>query len=112
MGKTSDQQVFNAMVRKERQWPGVGGRRDSWLMRSIHADWDANLTLGALPLPLFANGHGHFVQSAHLKLKVRTRHHRRRSQATTAAAHKPPPGARLHPTAAPDRAFGEHTSAH
>ena len=67
---TSDQQVFNNMVRKERQWPGVGGRRDSWLMHSIHPDWQGNLTLGALPLPLFANGHGYFVQSAHTALNV------------------------------------------
>ena len=69
-GRTSDQQVFNAMVRKERQWPGVGGRRDDWLMRDIHSDWEGNLTLGALPLPLFANGHGYFVQSAHERLHV------------------------------------------
>ena len=69
-GKTSDQQVFNAMVRKDFQWPGVGGKRNEWLMRNFHPDWDGNLTLGALPLPLFANGHGYFVQSAHTRLKV------------------------------------------
>ena len=65
--------VFNAMVRRERQWPGVGGRRDSWIMKHLHPDWDlprSNLTLGALPLPLFANGHGYFVQSAHVALGV------------------------------------------
>lgn len=67
---TSDQQVFNGMVRKERTWPGVGGQRDSWLMDTIHPDWQGNLTLGALPLPLFANGHGYFVQSAHRALDV------------------------------------------
>ena len=70
-GRTSDQQVINAMVRRERQWPGVGGRRDSWLMKELHADWEGNLTLGALPLPLFANGHGYFVQAAHERLGVR-----------------------------------------
>lgn len=70
-GKTSDQQVFNAMVRKELQWPGVGGSREQWLMRNFHKDWDGNLTLGALPLPLFMNGHGYFVQSAHKSLQVR-----------------------------------------
>ena len=42
-------------------------------MRGLHADWEpprSNLTLGALPLPLFANGHGYFVQSAHVALGV------------------------------------------
>ncbi|EOD35190.1 hypothetical protein EMIHUDRAFT_441009, partial [Emiliania huxleyi CCMP1516] len=69
-GKTSDQQVFNAMVRRERQWPGVGGRRGEWIMRRLHEDWDGNLSLGALPLPLFMNGHGYFVQAAHRSLQV------------------------------------------
>ena len=33
--------------------------------------WARNLSLGYLPLPLFANGHGYFVQAAHRKLGVR-----------------------------------------
>ena len=71
-GKTSDQQVFNAMVRKERQWPGVHGRRGEWLMGGLHPEWDGRVTLGALPLNLFANGHGYFVQSAHVSMQVAT----------------------------------------
>ena len=67
---TSDQQVFNAMVRRERQWPGVGGARASWIIEWMHPDWQGNLTLGALPLPLFANGHGYFVQGAQRRLGV------------------------------------------
>jgi len=58
------------MVRRERQWPGVGGRRGEWIMRRLHEDWDGNLSLGALPLPLFMNGHGYFVQAAHRSLQV------------------------------------------
>lgn len=60
------------MVRRERQWPGVGGKRGEWLMSGLHADWEGgNFSLGALPLPLFANGHGFFVQRAHERLHVR-----------------------------------------
>mmetsp|Transcript_35302 Transcript_35302/g.110769 ORF Transcript_35302/g.110769 Transcript_35302/m.110769 type:complete len:400 (-) Transcript_35302:84-1283(-) len=66
----SDAQVFNAMVRRERQWPGVGGRRGEWILRRLHEDWDGNLSLGALPLPLFMNGHAYFVQAAHRSLQV------------------------------------------
>ena len=41
------------MVRRERQWPGVGGKRGEWLMSGLHADWEGgNFSLGALPLPL------------------------------------------------------------
>ena len=39
-------------------------------MEPMHPDWQGKLTLGALPLPLFANGHGYFVQSAHTRLGV------------------------------------------
>ena len=66
---TSDQQVLNGMVRKERQWPGLSANWGATTMKSFHPEWmKANLTLGALPLPLFANGHGYFVQRAHRKL--------------------------------------------
>jgi len=58
------------MVRRERQWPGVGGRRGEWILRRLHEDWDGNLSLGALPLPLFMNGHAYFVQAAHRSLQV------------------------------------------
>lgn len=67
---TSDQQVLNNMLRRERRWPGVTGRRHEQVMTELHPDWDGNLTLGALPLPLFANGHGYFVQRAHLSLGI------------------------------------------
>ena len=70
VGKTSDQQVINAMLRRDRQWPGVGGKRGEWLMDHLHEDWEGSLVLGALPLPLFSNGHGYFVQRAQVSLKV------------------------------------------
>ncbi len=69
---TSDQQVFNNMVRKPREWPGVRAAKGNQLMeveRSCGA-WAANLSLGYLPLPLFANGHGYFVQAAHTRLGI------------------------------------------
>ena len=46
---TSDQQVFNNMMRKEREWPGIAAPRGAWVMDS----WGKPLRLGALPLPLF-----------------------------------------------------------
>ena len=49
----------------------VGGRRDTWVMNQLHADWEGKLKLGALPLPLFTNGHGYFVQSAHVRLGLK-----------------------------------------
>ena len=64
---TSDQQVFNNMMRKDREWPGISAPHGAWLMDPA----DRNLKLGALPLPLFINGHGYFVQSAHIRLGVR-----------------------------------------
>ncbi|KOO52746.1 glycosyltransferase family 77 protein [Chrysochromulina tobinii] len=60
---TSDQQVFNRMVRDEKFYPGLkvphGGGRTVYSPK-------ANVTLGALPLALFLHGHGYFVQSAAL----------------------------------------------
>mmetsp|Transcript_29143 Transcript_29143/g.93193 ORF Transcript_29143/g.93193 Transcript_29143/m.93193 type:complete len:679 (-) Transcript_29143:153-2189(-) len=65
---TSDQQVFNHMMRKPRQWPGVDAPHGSAVMREA---WDGGrVTLGSLPLALFLNGHGYFVQRADLRLKV------------------------------------------
>lgn len=65
---TSDQQVFNKMVRDEAiPYPGLvaprGGGRTVRVPRG-------NATLGALPLALFIHGHGYFVQSAHEQLRV------------------------------------------
>ena len=63
---TSDQQVFNNMMRKDREWPGISAPSGSWLMDP----WDKSLKLGGLPMPLFMNGHGYFVQRAHGRLGV------------------------------------------
>ena len=63
---TSDQQVFNHMMRKDREWPGISAPHGAWVMDP----WDKSLRLGALPMPLFINGHGYFVQKAHERLKV------------------------------------------
>ena len=56
---TSDQQVFNRMVRDEKFYPGLkvphGGGRTVYSPK-------ANITLGALPLAYFLHGHGYFVQ--------------------------------------------------
>ena len=38
----SDMQVFNNMVRRERQWPGVGGASTSWLIDRMHPDWQVS----------------------------------------------------------------------
>ena len=65
---TSDQQVFNHMFRKPMQWPGIAAKEGAWLMEG--RDMGLNVKLGALPLTLFINGHGYFVQSAHKRLKV------------------------------------------
>ena len=63
---TSDQQVFNNMMRKEREWPGIAAPHGAWLMDP----WDKSLKLGGLPMALFMNGHGYFVQAAHVRLKT------------------------------------------
>lgn len=65
---TSDQQVFNHMMRMPNQWPGVSARDGAWLMK--HREMLPGLQLGALPLTLFINGHGYFVQSANIRLGV------------------------------------------
>lgn len=50
---------------------GEGGGRGPARSACAHSprrlalqDWDGNLSLGALPLPLFMNGHGYFVQAS------------------------------------------------
>jgi hypothetical protein len=59
---TSDQQVLNRLVRDERlPYPGLNVPRGS--SRTAQAA-GVNVTLGALPLPLFLHGHGYFVQRA------------------------------------------------
>jgi hypothetical protein len=61
---TSDQQVFNHMMRKPNEWPGISAPHGAWVMDA----WDKTLRLGALAMPLFMNGHGYFVQRAHVRL--------------------------------------------
>ena len=53
------------MVRKPLEWPGVRAAPGNALMAVDAAcgPWARNLSLGYLPLPLFANGHGYFVQA-------------------------------------------------
>lgn len=63
---TSDQQVFNHMMRKP-GWPGIQASQGASVMTEA---WDGRVTLGALPLALFMNGHGYFVQRAHQRLQV------------------------------------------
>jgi len=63
---TSDQQVFNNMMRKPLEWPGISAPRGS----SIMIAWEGRVKLGALPLALFMNGHAYFVQAAHARLSV------------------------------------------
>ena len=63
---TSDQQVFNNMMRKERDGRGSPRHTARWLMDP----WDKSLKLGGLPMALFINGHGYFVQAAHRRLKT------------------------------------------
>lgn len=63
---TSDQQVFNHMMRKP-GWPGVQADQGAAVMREA---WGGRVTLAALPMALFMNGHGYFVQRAHLRLRV------------------------------------------
>jgi hypothetical protein len=60
---TSDQQVFGRMVRKN-GYPGLAVPPGAPLRSRLLAA-DGNITLGALPLALFMNGHGYFVQHAH-----------------------------------------------
>ena len=59
-------QVFNHMMRRPNEWPGISAPQGSWVMDA----WDKSLRLGALALPLFINGHGYFVQQAHTRLHV------------------------------------------
>ena len=57
---TSDQQVFNRMVRSEKLgYPGIRVPRGP--ARTVPAA-GVNVTLGSLPLALFLHGHGYFVQ--------------------------------------------------
>ena len=55
------------MMRKPREWPGISAKAGEHVMEVA---WDGQVTLGALPMGLFMNGHGYFVQRAHHKLKV------------------------------------------
>ncbi len=53
-------------MRKPLTWPGISAPHGAHVMDA----WDGSLRLGALPLPLFINGHGYFVQAAHVRLGV------------------------------------------
>ena len=53
-------------MRRDREWPGISAPSGAHVMDA----WDKSVRLGALPLPLFINGHGYFVQSAHKRLGV------------------------------------------
>ncbi len=76
-------QVFNHMMRKPNQWPGISAPDGSHVMRgwddqasselggssrrlisAIYLSGADQVTLGALPLALFQNGHGYFVQAS------------------------------------------------
>ena len=72
-------QVFNNMMRRPNEWPGVSARNGAWLMEGflgMNADAGGGgggapkLRLGALNMALFVNGHGYFVQRAHERLRV------------------------------------------
>ena len=67
---TSDQQVFNHMMRREREWPGISAPNGAHTMKPAWASEIPGFTLGALPLALFLNGHGYFVQRADRRLRV------------------------------------------
>mmetsp|Transcript_25618 Transcript_25618/g.35387 ORF Transcript_25618/g.35387 Transcript_25618/m.35387 type:complete len:688 (-) Transcript_25618:168-2231(-) len=66
---TSDQQVFNMMMREEGKWPGVKVLNNpdpkGRLVEAAepkHPRGDGNVKVATLPLTLFANGHSYFVQ--------------------------------------------------
>jgi hypothetical protein len=61
---TSDQQVFNVMMREPGKWPGIAvvtGR----VTEAFEPDPTAlgrRVKVAILPIALFTNGHSHFVQ--------------------------------------------------
>eukprot|EP01062_Namystynia_karyoxenos_P047006 TRINITY_DN35353_c0_g1_i2.p1 TRINITY_DN35353_c0_g1~~TRINITY_DN35353_c0_g1_i2.p1 ORF type:complete len:964 (+),score=145.59 TRINITY_DN35353_c0_g1_i2:75-2894(+) len=69
---TSDQQVFNVMMRNgSGRWPGMdeiaAGPGSPFPSRLLSA-WGGRVRLGVLPIALFANGHSYFVQKAHARM--------------------------------------------
>ena len=70
---TSDQQDFNHLTREPRGWPGISAPAGAHVMDGWEklGPGDTPIKLATLPLPLFANGHGYFVQAAHKRLNVR-----------------------------------------
>ena len=85
-------QVFNHMMRKPNQWPGISAPDGSHVMSgwdgqassalggssrrfisAIHLGGTDQVTLGALPLALFQNGHGYFVQASRLHAEIALR---------------------------------------
>ena len=59
---TSDQQVFNNMMRKPLEWPGISAPHGASVMTGWGGTKAGAVKLGALPMALFMNGHGYFVQ--------------------------------------------------
>lgn len=51
-------QVFNNMMRAPLQWPGISAPNGAAVMDG----WEKSIKLGSLPMALFMNGHGYFVQ--------------------------------------------------
>ena len=69
---TSHQQVFNKMVREHNAWPGIdvaegAPERTRVLESGAPLSTGLKIKIGALPLKLFANGHGYFVQGANAR---------------------------------------------
>ncbi|OUS42304.1 nucleotide-diphospho-sugar transferase-domain-containing protein [Ostreococcus tauri] len=69
---TSHQQVFNKMVREHNAWPGIdvaegASERTRVLESGAPLSTGLKIKIGALPLKLFANGHGYFVQGANAR---------------------------------------------
>ena len=79
-GDTSDQQVFNHMMRDPSFWPGISAPQGEHVMKTFFDKAGGQATgsapssfrLGALPMALFMNGHGYFVGSSHVKLGVKS----------------------------------------
>jgi hypothetical protein len=59
---TSDQQVFNAMVRAPGSWPGLAAAAPP--PSRLLAPAGGGFALGVFPTALFRPGHVHFVQHA------------------------------------------------
>ena len=63
--RTSDQQIFNAMIREPDKWPGLEAvsPRPPEHFRQARSNDGSGASIGFLPLDLFSNSHVAFVQS-------------------------------------------------